>query len=85
MKISNNQFLKIQEILPLIYFAKDGNEIHFYINSDHYYLTRYGTTWSIYKTSPFTCVCGKVIDLGTNFKGMIVNFKTWLKNMGDIS
>jgi hypothetical protein len=85
MKISLNQFLKLQEIFPLIYFTKDGNEINFYINSDHYYLTRYGTTWSIYKTSPYTSVCGKVIDLGTNFKTMVDNFKTWLKNMGDIS
>ena len=84
MKISFNQFLKLQEIFPLIYFVKDGNEIHFYINNDHYYITRNGVIWSIYKPSPYTCAYGKVIDLGTNFKTMIDNFKSWLKRMEEI-
>lgn len=85
MKISLNQFLKLQEIFPQLEFEKDHNEIHFRFEGSHYYITRNGYMWCVYQVYRYGSLCGRVTDLGTNFKTMVDNFKTWLKNMGDIS
>lgn len=79
MKISIKQFIKIQELFPTLSFEKKYTDVHFYLDEGHYYLSRYGTMWSIYKLYRGGSIAGKVIDLGTNFNDAMENFKEWLR------